>query len=172
MMPSRVFMFVSVGFVSLPSEDISTPLEKLLAPFSLNLWLCTCLLYLCAICTIIATKGLQSRQRHFIIGGRNNNTPVLNMWNTFLGGAIGNPRFGQQRYLGTFARSLLIIWLLGCLVIRSSYQGALYDFMQRPRLGNLYDTIDKINRSKCKLIVMDSSIKSIDYYNFDERRLV
>lgn len=166
MLPSAAYMQVSLGFAILPSEDISTPLEKLLAPFDSQIWQSIGLCIVLAVIIISLTKTLSHRRRHFIIGGRLNLTPILNMWNTFLGGSIGNPRFARARYLRTFARSLLIIWLIGSLVLRGSYQGALYYFLQREIFSSPYDTIDKINKSDCKLAVMASATSNLNRYRF------
>lgn len=163
-------MQVTLGFAVLPSEDISTALERLLAPFSPILWHSIGVCIGLAMIIISFTKKLTRRRRHFIIGGYLNSTPILNMWNVFLGGSIGNPRFGRARYLSTFARSLLVIWLISCLVLRGSYQGALYDFLQRERLSSPYDTTTKINESDCNLIVMSTATSSLDKFYYPRSR--
>lgn len=170
MMSSESYIQVSLGFAILPSNDVSTPLEKLLAPFTPHLWDITSLCILLAVTIILITKKMTRRQRHFIIGGYSNSTPILNMFNTFLGGSIGNPRFAKARYFGTFARSLLMIWLIGCLVLRGTYQGALYDFLQRQIFSSPFDTISKINKSDCNLLVMNTATASLDLFNFSRSR--
>lgn len=170
MTASESYIQVTLGFAVLPSEDISTPMEKLLAPFTTHLWESTCFLIALAVIVISITKILNRRWRHFVIGGRINRTPILNMWNSFLGGGIGNPTFAIARYLSNFARTLLIIWSTGCLVLRGSYQGALYDFMQREELSSPLDTISKINRSDCNLVVMSTATSSLDKFYFDRSR--
>lgn len=170
MLASAPYIQVSLGFGILPSEDISTPLEKLLAPFTMHLWQITSFCVVIAGIIIFTTKQISRPRRHFIIGGFLNRSPILNMWNTFLGGSIGNPRFSSARYLQTFARSLFIMWLLFGLILRGSYQGALYDFLQREILSSPYDTIAKINASDCNLMVAAASISSLDVFYFDRNR--
>lgn len=170
MLASETYVQAALGFAILPSYDVSTPLEKLLAPFTLHLWESTSLLVALAVTIILITKKMTRRRRHFIIGGYLNRTPILNMWNTFLGGGIGNPRFARARYLKTFARSLLMIWLIGSLILRGSYQGALYDFLQRETLSSPFDTISKINESKCNLLLMSTASTSLDKFHFSEKR--
>lgn len=172
MMPSASYLQVTLGFAILPNEDVSTPLVRLLAPFTPHLWQSTGLCIFLAVVIISLTKKLTRRRRHFIIGGYLNSTPILNMWSTFLGGGIGNPRFARARYLKTFARSLLIIWLIGCLVLRGSYQGALYDFLQREILSSPLDTIAKINQSNCNLLVMSTATSTIDKFYFPKDRSI
>lgn len=170
MKASQPYTQVSLGFAILPSDDISTPLEKLLAPFGKYVWLTTSVGVVLAAAIIYGTKVLSRRWRHFIIGGYLNTTPILNMWVVFLGGGIGNPRFAKARYLSTFARTLFIIWSLGCLVVRGSYQGALYNFFQREILSSPLDTISKINESNCDLIVMSTATSSLEKFYFPRSR--
>lgn len=168
MMASDSYVQVALGFAVSPGEDISTPLVKLLAPFSAYLWINTSLCVLLAVTIIVLTKMMTRRRRNFIIGGYINSTPILNMWNTFLGGSIGNPRF--KVYLSTFARSLLMIWLIGCLILRGSYGGALYYFLQREIPSSSLDTISKINESDCNLVIMSTATSSLDKFYFSRKR--
>ncbi|KAG4073596.1 hypothetical protein HA402_000820 [Bradysia odoriphaga] len=170
MVPSESYIQVALGFAVLPSEDISTPMERILAPFTMHLWECTSIFVTLAVVIILITKTMNRRWRHFAIGGHVNRAPILNLWNSFLGGSIGNPMFATARYLSTFARTLLVIWSTGCLVLRGSYQGALYDFMQREDLSSPLDTISKINNSDCDLIVMSTATSSLDEFYFDRSR--
>lgn len=102
---------------------------------------------------ILLTKKLPRQWRHFIIGGRRNRTPILNMWNTVLGGPICNSRMKHRRLFGTFGRTLLMLWILLWFVIRNSYQGSLYEFLQRHRFSSPYDTIEKIDDTNCKIFM-------------------
>lgn len=170
MTPSESYLQVSLIFAILPSEDIATSLEKLMAPFSRHLWQGTGLCVVFAAIIISLTKQLSRRQRHFIIGGRLNTTPILNMWSSFLGGGIANPQFAKARYFSTFARSLLMIWIIGCLVLRNSYTGALYDFLQRETMESPFDTVAKINQSDCKLVVENSAALLLESFSFSKER--
>lgn len=142
----------SLGFAFREREDQSH-LARLTAPFQVHIWHIIIGLLIVSIVIILLTKKLPRQWRHFVIGGRRNRTPILNMWNTVLGGPICNPKMIYRRAFGTFARTLLILWIMLWLVIRSSYQGALYDFLQRHQFSNAYDTIEKITKSNCKLLV-------------------
>lgn len=170
MLASLSYVQVALGFAVLPSEDISTPLQKLLAPFTMHLWLDTAALIIMAVIVILITKKMTRRLRHFIIGGYLNSSPILNMWNGLLGGSIGNPRFAKARFLSTFARSLLMIWLMCSLILRGSYQGALYDFLKREILSSPLDTIAKINQSDCNLVIMSTATSSLDAFYFSRSR--
>lgn len=43
-----------------------------------------------------------------------------------------------------FARTLLAFWLFGTLVLRSSYQGALFEFLHSRKSAQELDTLDKL----------------------------
>lgn len=43
-----------------------------------------------------------------------------------------------------FARTLFAIWLLGTLVLRSSYQGALFEFLHSRKSAEQLDTLEKL----------------------------
>lgn len=160
-----------LGFAYILNEDTLTPLEKLLAPFGTRLWFSLAILIASAIIIILLTKRLKSVRRHFVIGGHINRTPILNMINSLLGGSIANPRMeGSQKYFGTFARTLAMLWFIWSLILRGSYQGALYNFLQHQVFSSPYDTIYKILHSDCKIIIMKSAIFSLDEYKIDRNR--
>lgn len=56
-----------------------TPLARLMAPFHASLWISILLLLIISIFVILLTKQLTKFQRHFLIGGRMNRTPITNM---------------------------------------------------------------------------------------------
>ncbi|KAJ6644639.1 Glutamate receptor ionotropic, delta-1 [Pseudolycoriella hygida] len=170
MMASETYIQVSLGFAILPGFDIFTSLERLLAPFMRQVWVMLALCIIFAVFIILTTKKLTNRRRHYVIGGHSNRSPILNMFNSFLGGGIGNPRFSNAQYLSTPARMLLMTWILVCLVLRGSYQGALYDFLQRQALSSPYGTISKINKSDCNLIIMSTATQSLDKFHFPRSR--
>lgn len=171
MTPSAPYVQVLLGFAITDGEDIETALQKMLSPFTVTLWISIAICLLCASFVISLTKQLTRRHRHFIIGGRLNRTPIFNMLNSLLGGSIGNPVMTVSlRYFGTFARSLAMIWFLVALVFRGSYQGALFDSLQRQKVQSPYDTIEKTFASKCKILIMSTAATSLDIYELDKSR--
>lgn len=170
MQPTHPYVQVSLSFAIPPSRDISTPLQKLIAPFKKYIWLLIILMLVFGSIIILFTKALTRTHRHFIIGGRMNRTPVLNMLNIFLGGVVANPYLKKIRSFGTFARTLLMTWIIGCLILRSAYQGALYDFLRRELLSSQLDTIQKIFASKCDIHLMYTASSSLDLYKLNKKR--
>lgn len=124
-----------------------------MAPFQELVWAVSGAVLIAAAIIILLTKKLSQKWRHFYIGGRLNRTPILNMWMTVLGLPVNNPRMTNKRYFGTFARTILIFWIVLWLLIRSGYQGILYTHLRGQRFTSALDTIQKIQESDCKIIV-------------------
>lgn len=170
MTATHTYVQVTLSFAISPKRDISTSLGKLIAPFNIYVWLSMILTLSSGIIIIFYTKSLSRSQRHFIIGGRVNRTPILNMIGTSLGGAMTNRYLNRLRLFGTFSRTMLMIWLLSCLILRGSYQGALYDYFRKKVLSSPYDTVQKLFASDCKLYVMATALGSLERYKLDKSR--
>lgn len=149
----------SLGF-AFRENEIDSPLERFMAPFETDIWYIIGGILIISIVLILLTKKLSRQWRHFIIGGRRNRAPITNMWNTVLGGPIINRRMKNLKSFGTFARTLLLLWIMLWFVIRQGYQGTLYKFLQRHQYSTAYNTIDKITKSDCKVLVPPHTPKS------------
>lgn len=153
------YLQASFGFCY-KEVDAYNSITRLMAPFRYRIWLMSGAFLLLSSLIILLTKKLNKRKRHFLIGGHMNRTPILNLWTTVLGNPISNPKMLKRQNFGTFARTLTILWIMHWLIIRNAYQGALYTHLQANRLTSDYDTIDKIRKSDCKIMVPPSA------YNF------
>lgn len=154
---SKSYMQMTFVFVFTQNMVVTTPLWRLLAPFQWPLWIAIVALLSVSILLIMLSRKLSTRQRHFLIGGRMNRTPILNMINVLIGSMIPNPRMMQQQYFGVFARALAVLWIFFWLIVRNSYMGSLYGFLQTQRNSSLYDTVDKIRDSDAKINVIGLS---------------
>lgn len=107
----------------IPKGEPYSAFSKLLRPFDSFIWIALLLVILICI-VIIAILSLQPRKIRSFVYGENVANPFLNVLIAMYG--------GSQTKLPTynFARSLLIMFLLFCLVLRSLYQGALFQFLQ------------------------------------------
>ena len=105
-----------------PGAPLS-PFTKLFRPFQDSVWffLLTTFIVGSFVITIIKLQSIAIRNFVF---GHSNNTPYVNILNIFFGGSM---HLLPSR---NFARSLLMIFILFCLVKRSLYQGALFQFLQ------------------------------------------
>lgn len=154
---TKSYMQITFVFVFTRNMVVTTPLWRLLAPFQCLLWISIVALLSVSILVILLSRKLSTRQRHFLIGGRMNRTPILNMINVLIGSMIPNPRMMQQQYFGVFARTLAVLWILFWLIVRNSYQGSLYGFLQTQRNNSPYDTVNKIRDSDAKINVIGLS---------------
>lgn len=114
-----------------------TSIDRLLLPFEPIIWIIlvyTLAFTLSVIYTILICCG----DRQSFVFGRANHTPFLNTINILLGGSIMRPPTRN------FARTILAFWLLGTLVLRSSYQGALFDNLHSRKSAQTLDTLDKL----------------------------
>jgi len=105
-------------FVVIPLGDFYSGFEKLFLPFDDATWI------------LIAMT--------FAIG-RDVTAPTMNLFAAFFG-------LGQLRLPGrNFARFLLMLYIIWCLIIRTAYQGVLYDLLKgdgrRPQNMQLQDYI-------------------------------
>lgn len=117
------YAYASVVY-TIPHGPPFTPLEKLALPFEKHVWLWLFVCTAMAFGTITYVSECCSEKcRDFVFGARNH-TPFLNYFNVLLGGSITS---GPVR---NFARTIFSIWLLGSLILRSSYQSALFRFIQ------------------------------------------
>lgn len=82
-------------------------------------------------------KYAPKSKRTFLVG-RNNQTPFLNMVNIFFGGSI------VRLPTRNFARTMFCIWILACTVIRSAYQGAIFDFIKKAKSVAPLDTVSQL----------------------------
>lgn len=151
MLPSFVYSHVSLVFAIRPSPDFSESLKHFLGPFNLRLWSLLGGILVTGNVVILALKLLPSNVRRFVIGGHVNRTPILNMWNAFLGGVVVAWYGLDRRAPSTFAKTLFIIWSFGCLILRGSYQGSLYGFLRRDDVDTSLDTVKAISSSNCDI---------------------
>lgn len=141
------YMHHSFIFAFSQRDLFATPLARLMAPFQGCVWISIACLIIISIVAILLTKKLSAKQRHFIIGGHLNRTPILNMMNALIGNVIPNQQMTKFQYFGVFARTLTILWIFFWLIVRNSYQGAMYEFLQSQRVNSPYDTVDKVRVS-------------------------
>lgn len=132
-----------------------------MGPFKSYVWISIAVLLSVSIFVILLTRKLSTRQRHFIIGGRMNRTPIMNMLNVLIGNAIANRNINYGTYIGVFARSLFLLWIFFWLVVRNSYQGSMFDFLQNQREVSIYDTTEKVRLSNVHIYVARSGITFI-----------
>lgn len=112
-------------------------IEKMLQPFDHSVWI---LLLITIITAIIVIFVVNTRFRHLksFIYGRRVKSPVMNI-------LVG--LFGLQQTIlpgRNFARFLLMKFLILCLVLRSIYQGSLFQFLQSDKRHREIQSVDEM----------------------------
>lgn len=121
----------------IPQGRVLTSLEKLVFVFSFPFWALILLCFLIGFITIFIVQHSSAVDQNLVFGD-GVRTPYLNMFIAFIGGC--------QNVLpkGNFARFLLMVFLMYSLVVRTIYQAAYYNFMQRNKHQKIADTIDEM----------------------------
>lgn len=127
--------------ILVPPGDTYTGFEKLFLPFSFETWICFIIVTLIALIVICIVKLLPRPIQNFVFG-RNVKTPILNLMIAFFGG-------GQMVLPGrNFARFLLTMYIIFSLIIRTAYQGILFELLQsEPRKKEVQSVEEMIEKN-------------------------
>jgi ABC-type amino acid transport substrate-binding protein len=107
----------------IPKGEKLTPMEKLVRPFKQLVWILLLIAFAVGLLVIFVINHKFRQLRSFVFGEKVKQ-PVLNMLIVIIG--------SQQTVLPrrNFARFILMMFIILCLVLRSIYQGSLYQFLQ------------------------------------------
>ncbi|XP_065072765.1 uncharacterized protein LOC135697106 [Ochlerotatus camptorhynchus] len=137
--PSRAH-YTSQALFAVPEGLPLNPFEKLFRPYERIVWILVCCIKGGIATLVLALKFAPNNIRHFIYG-EDNQTPFLNAISVFFNGGV------HVVPVKTMARTLLIIWILHCFVMRTVYQGLLFRYLQDESNHRPVDTIDGIEQS-------------------------
>ncbi|KAL7040767.1 hypothetical protein ACKWTF_000511 [Chironomus riparius] len=122
MKPSYIYYTSNLIWI-VPNGRLFSSFEKLAKPFSFITWFCVLIILISSFAVVFLLNLRPTSLRNFVYG-RNIKTPCLNVANIFFGGSL------HTLPARNFARTLIGMFMLYSLVIRSSYQGALFNFMK------------------------------------------
>lgn len=147
--------------IMIPNGEPLTAFEKLFRPFQNVVWIFLGITFGSGVLVIAIINCQQKKVRDFIVG-KGIQTPYLNMIIVFVG--------GSQHALPkrNFARSLLMIFTLFCLVQRSIYQSSLFLFIQSDGRHPEVATIDEMIDKKFDFYIretLEHNIKHMQFYN-------
>lgn len=134
---SEVYYQSKLVLIIPPGKPYSS-FQKLFRPFDFLTWITLGACFSFGFIFIISLEYTTDTYYRDMIVGLKNRYPFFNMVIIFFGGAV------TPFPVYTLARSLLIIWMLGSLVLRSLYQGSLYTHLQQSTVLRPYDTIQKL----------------------------
>lgn len=143
-----------IAFVIPPGAELSS-IEKYLRPMDKYTWICSILTILTAFIVIYIIKKKSIYVQNFIFG-EHVRDPYLNV----LVGLFG----GSQKVLphSNFARFLLMIFLIFCLIMRSLYQGSLYRFLQTKIYHKEVQSIDEMIERDYKFYIVPSILDLVE----------
>lgn len=130
---------------AVPKGKPLTAFQKLFMPFRYIIWTCIISLFGIGLFVIIALR-FDFRHRAFVVGNQNA-TPYMNMIAVFLGVSMTIlPR-------RNFARFVLTVWMIGCVVLRNAYQGSLFQFISTLKSAPVVSNLDEMLENNYSLYV-------------------
>lgn len=136
-MTSSYVYFTSNLIFIVPPGRLLTAFEKLSYPFKYIIWSLVTTIFLLGFLVIALLKFQSIRIQNFVYGP-GNQSPCLNIINIFFGGSL------HVLPTRNFARFLLGSFMIYCFIVRSSYQGALFKFMQSDSREQSVSTIEEM----------------------------
>lgn len=141
--PSYSYYQSSIIFV-VPRGVPYLPFENLIRPLKIYIWICVFSTFGLGLLVILALRLDNPRRREFVVGAHNR-TPYMNMFSVMLGNSMTMmPR-------RNFARYLLTVWMLACIVLRNTYQGSLFQFLKSPNTKPPIELLDDLIRENYTL---------------------
>jgi hypothetical protein len=132
----RPIIFADIGFI-IPSGKLYPQFMKLILPFTFDLWIATILLFLVAI-LIVTVINSASQFLQESVYGKGVKTPITNLFSALFGGSqIVVPNRHTPRII-------LMSFILFSLVIRTAYQGKLFEYLQTEPHEKEVQTIEEL----------------------------
>lgn len=121
----NIYVFETVEYtLTFTTGEPYTPFEKLIIPFDKETWTAIVITFMLGFIVIFLVKKCHVGWQIFVFGSFVS-TPAFNMAIAFFGqGQVQNVLPGRN-----FARYLLMLFILFCLVIRTGYQGVQFELI-------------------------------------------
>lgn len=130
------YIFLPNTMIVPPGQEYNT-YEKLLLPFDLATWALILFTLLAAFLTIIIVSLTTKSIRDFVFGS-NIASPSLNVAMIF----FGSPQFNLPKH--NFARFLTMLFVLYSMIIRTAWQGKMFEFMQKKMTKDAVRSVDEM----------------------------
>lgn len=148
---TRPYIYSKI-YVAVPPGEIYGPYEKLILPYDETVWILIASTFLVAF-SIVFIVCLMKKQIGEIVFGRKISTPALNIVMIF----CGIPQhLIPSRF---FARYIAMMFILYSLIIRTAWQGKMFEFLQKE--------MRKPQLKTMREIVKKGYTVYLDYDNFD-----
>lgn len=158
MRPSNAYFSTKLVMV-VPIGKPFTAAEKLRKPFKIYVWLLVAAVLLIGFITIFLLKQKASRSTRKFIMGTRTTTPSFNLMNIFFGGSLTATQIPGRN----FARTLVCIFILYSLVIRTAYTGALFQFIQSDSTRHEHiNTIEELVQNNMKVYCLTATMSFVE----------
>lgn len=133
---TRPYVFMD-EVVAVPPGEEYDGYEKLLLPFDVITWALICVVFVIAFLVVFIINHTNVKIRNLVFG-QGVATPSLNIVQAFFGiSQIVLP----ARY---FARFLALWFITYCLIIRTAYQGKMFEFLQKEMLKPQINSLEEL----------------------------
>ncbi|KAL7036918.1 hypothetical protein ACKWTF_008994 [Chironomus riparius] len=153
---SAPYMNYPVFFVLSPEKKFNK-FEKLLNPFKAPVWITLLMTFWFGVGVILVISLKFKLLRSFVYGDGVNH-PITNLFLVFIGSPL--PVLPKNN----FARFILMMISILCLIIRSLYQGSLYKFLQSDGRHKEPQTIAELVEKEYTFIMSESNMDLIYKY--------
>lgn len=161
---TKPFAIIPLVLVVPPGSEYGQ-IEKFARPFSLNVWIIILVLFFISGIISIILKSYSSKVYNFVVG-RDVKTPFHNVIAISLG--VSQTQLPNRN----FARFILMSFILYCLILRSAYQGGVYNIMKsserKPAIASLDEMMDK----NVKFYMYTTLEPRTEHFKFYNRRVV
>lgn len=147
-LPTQYFHMSKQRWIVPPGKTF-TPIEKFFKPFKHELWDCIILVFVLSFVVIFALKFISPKVKDFVYG--NNQNPILNIINIAFGNAVARTPSRN------FARFLMMMFVIYCLIVRTAFGGSLFYFMTTTFRYPIIDTLEEMVDKNFKFYAIDSS---------------
>jgi hypothetical protein len=154
---SSITMYTTPMVFIIPKGRPFKSIEKMLQPFSRTVWIVLVATIALAVLVIIIVNTKFQHLRSFIYG-RGVNSPIMNI-------LVG--LFGTQQVVlpgRNFARFILMMFLMLCLVLRSIYQGSVFQFLQSNKHHKEIQSIDEMIENDFTFYMFETAYKIMQNY--------
>lgn len=162
------YMTSSQSYFTIPFLLIIPPgapfsaFTKLFRPFRDVVWILLLMTFVIGFVVIFVVRFQSNVVKDFVFGNKNN-SPFLNIFNIFFGGSM------DLLPSRNFARFLLATFVIFCFVIRTLYQGALFQFLQTEDRAKEAQTIDELIERDFMFYMLPASFETTKHMKFANR---
>lgn len=157
---SSVSYFESPFSYVIPQPSKLSSFEKLAQPFKAAVWFAL-VFCVCAGIVVIFIISICSKNLKAIVIGTS--SPISNLFLVLLG--YSQPTLPRTN----FARFILMMFIIFSLVMRSIYQGSLYNFLQSDRGEIEVKSFNEMVEKKFKFLIGKSNMQLIEQTNLHPR---